>query len=377
MRWTSAILSIDRRSSGRHLEVNERLSLALGRSLAVVLLAGALAACGSDQGADAEAPTGDGTAEPGPSPVVEPRQEAADIAAGAAPGDAPFTIEDVPVSAVPLGAFPYFSIPDGYKEAAPRNVSRLDFGQAAFWTGDRFERVEGKVYATGIRVDRDSGKQFSPLEVARNLEHVVKQAGGVEVFSGETPTEVRNDPSIEALMKPYHAEARCWAHAPIQTFVIRREGATIWVRTCQAQNYAGLIVAEEEAFVSTSRLLPADALKQKLDADGRVALQIHFATDKADILPESQPQIAQILELLEQHPSLELAVNGHTDNTGDAEHNQALSEARAGAVVTALASKGIEAARLQAQGFGQSQPVADNSTEVGKAANRRVELVRR
>ena len=70
-----------------------------------------------------------------------------------------------------------------------------------------------------------------------------------------------------------------------------------------------------------------------------------------------------------------MAVQGHTDNTSTPTHNQTLSEARARAVVTALAAQGIAQARLPAAGFGQTQPLASNATEAGRAQNRRVELV--
>lgn len=81
--------------------------------------------------------------------------------------------------------------------------------------------------------------------------------------------------------------------------------------------------------------------------------------------------------MLRANPALRLAVEGHTDNTSTVAHNQQLSEARARAVVAALTAQGTAADRLQAAGFGQTQPLADNATETGRAQNRRVELVKR
>ena len=123
-------------------------------------------------------------------------------------------------------------------------------------------------------------------------------------------------------------------------------------------------------------MLPAGELKKQLDSAGKVTIAVNFDTDKTSILPSSQPQIDQVLQLLKDDPALRLSVNGHTDNRGDAAHNQALSEGRARAVVSALTGQGIEAARLTAQGFGDTQPVADNSSDEGRARNRRVELVK-
>lgn len=107
-----------------------------------------------------------------------------------------------------------------------------------------------------------------------------------------------------------------------------------------------------------------------------MSVQINFATDQAEILPDSQEQIDQIITLLRDNANLKLGIYGHTDNTGDAAHNLKLSEQRAQAVVAALTKAGIDANRLTAKGFGDTQPVADNTNEDGKAKNRRVELVK-
>ena len=81
--------------------------------------------------------------------------------------------------------------------------------------------------------------------------------------------------------------------------------------------------------------------------------------------------------MLTETPDLRLAVQGHTGNISTPTHNQQLSQARATAVVAALAAKSIAPSRLQAAGFGQSKPLADNATEAGRIQNRRVELVKR
>lgn len=107
-----------------------------------------------------------------------------------------------------------------------------------------------------------------------------------------------------------------------------------------------------------------------------MALYVNFDTDKTTIQPESEPTVAEVVTLLRQDPKLRLSVQGHTDNTGTLAHNQQLSEGRAQSVVASLTQAGIEAVRLQAAGFGQSKPLADNATEEGKAKNRRVELVK-
>ncbi|WP_262709868.1 OmpA family protein [Hymenobacter metallicola] len=102
---------------------------------------------------------------------------------------------------------------------------------------------------------------------------------------------------------------------------------------------------------------------------------MNFDTDKARIKPESEATVAEVVKLL-QNPGLRLSVEGHTDNTGAAAHNRQLSEQRAQAVVANLTRHNIAGSRLRAAGFGPDKPLADNTTEAGKAQNRRVELVK-
>lgn len=119
-------------------------------------------------------------------------------------------------------------------------------------------------------------------------------------------------------------------------------------------------------------------LYDRLDTDGRVATHgILFATNSDRIRPESTPTIQEIATMLAEHPSLRISIEGHTDADGDEAYNQDLSERRAAAVKAFLEKRhGIDSARLETAGFGESRPVADNSTPEGRQQNRRVELVR-
>jgi OmpA-OmpF porin, OOP family len=104
------------------------------------------------------------------------------------------------------------------------------------------------------------------------------------------------------------------------------------------------------------------------------AKNVFFATGSSKLLPKSYTALNEVVKLLKADESLMIDVDGHTDNTGNEEKNQTLSEARANAVKDYLVSKGIADGRLAAAGFGSSKPVADNKTSAGKAKNRRTEL---
>jgi OmpA-OmpF porin, OOP family len=119
-------------------------------------------------------------------------------------------------------------------------------------------------------------------------------------------------------------------------------------------------------------------LYDALAAKGRVATQgIYFDTGSDRIRPESTPTLKEIGAMLKDHPELKLTIEGHTDNVGSAESNQALSEKRAAAVRQFLIdSYQMDAARLQAKGLGQTKPAGSNDTPEGRQNNRRVELVK-
>jgi outer membrane protein OmpA-like peptidoglycan-associated protein len=122
---------------------------------------------------------------------------------------------------------------------------------------------------------------------------------------------------------------------------------------------------------------PEDALAKQIKETGRVRLYgINFDSDSDQIRGESKPTLDQVAAMLKQNAGWKITIEGHTDNTSTPEHNQQLSERRATAVKNYLTGAGIDAARLSATGFGATKPVATNDTPLGRAENRRVELVK-
>ena len=103
---------------------------------------------------------------------------------------------------------------------------------------------------------------------------------------------------------------------------------------------------------------------------------IQFDLDSDVIRPESRPTLDELAAVLAANPAWRLKVEGHTDATGGSEHNLGLSRRRAEAVKSYLVGKGIDGGRLETAGLGASQPLAPNETDLGRAQNRRVELVR-
>lgn len=138
-----------------------------------------------------------------------------------------------------------------------------------------------------------------------------------------------------------------------------------------------LQVIESKAMETGNVAVNADAISKSLASDGKMALYgIFFDTGKADVKPESKPQLEEMAKLLAAQKALKVYIVGHTDNQGSLETNLALSQKRAEAIVATLGKDyKVDPKRMLARGAANYAPVASNASEAGRARNRRVELV--
>ncbi len=194
----------------------------------------------------------------------------------------------------------------------------------------------------------------SSLQIIRNAEAALRKAGYTIVVAG----------AIEGLSEPR---------------TVARKGAQ-WIQVTghPTGDYAGyeqIAVLEkaltEEMSASAQAMSDAIAKSGKLDVYG-----ITFATGQAAISPASDAVLNDVLAVLSANADWRLRIEGHTDNVGDQAANLKLSNARAAAVAAWLTAKGIDAGRLSTAGLGDTQPVADNAGEDGRARNRRVVLIK-
>lgn len=218
-------------------------------------------------------------------------------------------------------------------------------------------KVEGEYWHTLGDIGKDaSGAKPSPLEVQRNFENAVRQAGG-QVLNGSNGRVVYR---ITKGADEFTGEAGCGgSSAGVCNTVLHR-----LVRTSGMQQ---------------SVVVSAEQIGRSLGDEGKVTFYgIYFDTDKAVLKPDSAPTLEQMAQWLKANAAARVFIVGHTDMQGAAEHNQALSRNRAAAVVDALVRQhGIAADRLGAQGLGPFAPVASNAADAGRARNRRVEMVLR
>ncbi|BDX38813.1 membrane protein [Tenuifilaceae bacterium CYCD] len=213
------------------------------------------------------------------------------------------------------------------------------------------ENVEGKYYHYTYVLNEDA-PEVSDLQVFRNFENALKSINATIV--GKVVESGNSYSFICAKVTKGKNE--------------------IWVKIESSAPEYYITIVEREAM---AQVIQANDILKALNTDGYIALDILFDNGKSVIKAESQPIIEEIYSLLKNNTSLNVSIEGHTDNVGNADANKKLSDDRAKAVMNALLAKGIDAKRLTSAGWGQERPVADNRTEEGRAKNRRVEIVKK
>jgi outer membrane protein OmpA-like peptidoglycan-associated protein len=128
---------------------------------------------------------------------------------------------------------------------------------------------------------------------------------------------------------------------------------------------------------SPDGILDEDGCPDKIRVEGtRITTfePVHFRTDSDEILPRSHAMLREVALVMKANTSMKIRVEGHTDATGDDDHNSELSERRAASVKRFLISQGVDESRIEAEGLGETRPIADNNTPAGRSRNRRVEF---
>ena len=101
---------------------------------------------------------------------------------------------------------------------------------------------------------------------------------------------------------------------------------------------------------------------------------ILFDVNKSELRPEATTNLGKLAVILNKYPDTKILIEGHTDSTGSEEYNRSLSINRAQSVATTMSTDQVDASRFTIMGYGEAQPIADNSTADGRQANRRVEI---
>ncbi len=237
----------------------------------------------------------------------------------------------------------------------------------------------------------------SPLEIIRNYEKAIKDMGGTVIFLSRNPKEIdiegqnfidifsknRKDRGLSTYyythtsfpqeITEYLVGRIKFADTDVYTIVAAGPGA--WAASEHNRTFYELITLEAEPMEMD--MITAADIGKGLSGQGRIAIySIFFDTGKSEVKGESADALKAIAEYLNSNKAQRVIVVGHTDNTGDFELNIKLSGERAAAVIEKLVAEyAVERNQLKPYGIGPVSPVTSNSTEEGRAKNRRVEIV--
>ena len=179
---------------------------------------------------------------------------------------------------------------------------------------------------------------------------------------------------------PVKATVRIWdAQTGDSVTVIRTASKTGWARSRLPEGNYRLTISRtgyepyEQLITYIGDSLNISLVPLKV---GRKVIlhNLFFATGKTQILPQSEQALNELSDFLRDNPTVSIRITGHTDNVGSDKANLTLSEGRAKAVRSEIIKRGIAAERIEAEGKGETEPIADNATEEGRAQNRRVEF---
>ncbi|MFY7964855.1 MAG: OmpA family protein [Chitinophagaceae bacterium] len=233
-------------------------------------------------------------------------------------------------------------------------------GSFAYYASDRFDSRGGlDLYKFDLR---DDIRPFKTLFVRGTVYDAITSNGipcSVELVDNATNKTIMKITADEL--------GKYFIPLPVgkdYTFIVNRKGYLY---------YSNLYELSKEKSDST---YTKDIALQPVKLNATMVFKnVQFEKNAFTLLPISLVELDKLVQVLQENPTIKLQINGHTDNTGNAEENIKLSSSRAKSVVDYLVKKGIVTARLTYKGFGATQPIADNSNDDGRAKNRRTEFV--
>jgi SH3 domain-containing YSC84-like protein 1 len=252
-------------------------------------------------------------------------------------------------------------------------------------------RIEGGSY--GLQIGGSSTDVFMLImnESGMNRLMADKFTIGGEAAAAAGPVGRNTSAGTDVLL---HAEILTWSRSRGVFAGLSLEGSTLRPDGGENRKLYGRDLTNKEILTGDVQVPPAGKqmvvtlnrysgtngeptdVARSLKSGNATLRNVHFATGKAEITPDSDAELSAVAQTLKDNPDWKVRVEGFTDIVGNADANLKLSQERADAVMNRLVSLGVDAGRLSAEGFGAARPVASNSTAAGRQKNRRVQLVR-
>ena len=274
-----------------------------------------------------------------------------------------------------IGDFPFVTAP---KELIMYNekdglTEVFDYETMENFTGSNIVTTEGKL---GIIYFSEN---FNQKLFDKSFYDYFDKIGAKQLYKGDFPEDEKLREQLAKNMwngkiSTYGLQRQ--SNTPFAVYAFKNNSKK-YVLNIQSNSAQGnVFIMELKDFEQTITKFTSKQMLDDINAKGKAILNINFDTDKATLKPDGQVIVDEIIKLMKENPSLKISIEGHTDNTGNADRNKKLSDERANSVLNSLVSSGISKSNLKASGFGSEKPLVTNDTDENKAKNRRVELVK-
>lgn len=284
-----------------------------------------------------------------------------------------FDIDNYEISTSDWGEFPFFELPEGTKYLNPPKIKNFDVLYIPI--NGNLVPMEGKVFRAYVKSE-NGNNDFSYTYFTKSMNDFIISSGGHLVSDAEITKEAYEANKSDMIYLGEDASIG-YAGQKVKTYLIRRMDASpIYIVITGDNNSAYLNILEIKEFEQTIKPTSASQIEKDLTNNGKSILNINFDTNKATLKSDGKSAVHEITLALKNNPALKISINGHTDNAGIESNNMQLSKNRALTVYNEVVSQGISKDRLQHFGFGSQKPIAENTSEEGKAKNRRVELIK-
>lgn len=222
-----------------------------------------------------------------------------------------------------------------------------------------------------IKAEDDAAERAAKEQAQRNAEIAQEQAQQAQA------AQQRAQEAQQQAAQRAEAEAAQRAQAEAAAAAAQAQAQKAREEQQQAQQAAQQASQQEQQMRERLRAQLSAVLQTRETARGLIMnmSDVLFAFNKYELKPEAREKLAKISGILLAYPDLKVQVEGYTDNIGSDDYNQKLSEERADSVRDYLVKQNVPGDNITAEGFGKTNPIADNSTNSGRAENRRVELV--
>ena len=297
---------------------------------------------------------------------------------------AEFDWTTVPQSNAKIGGFPYLTAPAGFfvqsrsgsDESTTGYTELKDFNKLIIYDGKVFYNAEGKVAKLKFSM-KQKDTDWNQYSFDRSVDDYLKSIGAKLLGKLKLNQAQKEFLNKEDDMTIYNHITGDPYNDPVRFYALNHPDGKVMFQVFSNSASGEVAVVQLAAFQQSIKAPTAVEMKKEIDDKGRATLNINFDTDKATLLPDGQKAVDEIYTLLADNASLNLSIEGHTDNSGTAARNKQLSTERANTIMKSLTSKGISASRLTAVGYGSDKPLVENNSEANMAKNRRVELVKK